>query len=169
MTPIVTQHERIAVQCPNSVTRALASVPKQAQGILFGPRLHVAVIYLITFKVLSYGRLQAALFELFDSNLSRDALRNQLRLAPESFHPGHGAADLALLNASVIASETGVRIEWSSPTFAGKVLAGVPTGLLERDAAEGRVDPMSIVVAFDFGKQVKSGLLLGRHRRCRTS
>ena len=48
------------------------------------------------------------------------------------------------------------------PTSRTKVLARVPFGLLGCDVAECRVDALPIVVAFDVGEQVASGLVPGR-------
>jgi transposase len=61
VAPIVTQHRRLAVQCPNCGTRIVAPVPEEAQGTPFGPRLHAVATYLKTFQALLYERLQAAL------------------------------------------------------------------------------------------------------------
>jgi transposase len=115
VTPIVTQHQRIAVQCPSCGTRVVAPVPKDAQGTPFGPRLHAVATDLKTFQALSYERLQAALSNLFGLNLSQGGLMNLLRRAQGCFHPGRDAAVSALRKATVVAAdETGVRIEGSN-------------------------------------------------------
>ena len=115
VTPIVTQHQRIAVQCPSCGTRVVAPTPKEALGTPFGPRVHAVATYLKTFQALSYERLQAALSNLFGLNLSQGGLMNLLRRAQGRFHPGRDAAVSALRKAVVVASdETGVRIEGSN-------------------------------------------------------
>jgi len=115
VAPIVTQHRRLAVQCPNCGTRIVAPVPEEAQGTPFGPRLHAVATYLKTFQALSYERLQAALSDLFGLSLSQGGLMTLLRRAQEHFHPGREAAIAKLRRAEVVASdETGVRIEGST-------------------------------------------------------
>jgi transposase len=115
VAPIVTQHRRLAVQCPNCGTRIVAPVPEEAQGTPFGPRLHAVATYLKTFQALSYERLQAALSDLFGLSLSQGGLMNLLRRAQARFRPGREAAIAKLRRAEVVASdETGVRIEGST-------------------------------------------------------
>ena len=70
VTPVVTQHRRLAVCCPTCGARVVAPVPKAARGTPFGPRLHAVATYLKTFQALSYERLQAALTDLFGLTLS---------------------------------------------------------------------------------------------------
>jgi transposase len=115
VAPVVTQHHRLAVQCPSCGARVIAPVPEAARGTPFGPRLHAVATYLKTFQALSYERLQAALSDLFGLTLSQGGLMNLLRRAQERFRPGREAAVSALRQAAVVASdETGVRIEGSN-------------------------------------------------------
>ncbi len=115
VTPVVTQHRRLAVRCPTCGARAVAPVPEEARGTPFGPRLHAVATYLKTFQALSYERLQAALCDLFGLSLSQGGLMNLLRRAQGRFHPGRAAAVSTLRCADVVASdETGVRIEGSN-------------------------------------------------------
>ncbi|ACL55595.1 IS66-like element ISMno4 family transposase [Methylobacterium nodulans] len=112
VTPIVTQHQRLAVLCPSCGAHVVAPVPSAARGTPFGPRLHAVATYLKTFQALSYERLQAALSDLFGLTLSQGGLMNMLRRAQGYFRPGREAAVSALRRAAVVASdETGVRIE----------------------------------------------------------
>src|ERR1700712_2148601 len=113
--PVVTQHRRLAVQCPTCGARVVAPVPEAARGTPFGPRLHAVATYLKTFQALSYERLQAALSDLFGLTLSQGGLMNLLRRAQERFRPGCKAAIATLRRAEVVAcDETGVRIEGSN-------------------------------------------------------
>ena len=115
VAPIVTQHQRLSVCCPNCGTRVAAPVPEEAKGTPFGPRLHAVATYLKTFQALSYERLQAALSDLFGLTLSQGGLMNLLQRAQGRFRPGRDVAVSALRSASVVASdETGVRIEGSN-------------------------------------------------------
>jgi transposase len=115
MAPIVTQHRRLAVQCPTCGTRVIAPAPEAARGTPFGPRLHAVATYLKTFQALSYERLQAALSHLFGLRLSQGGLMNLLRRAQGRFRPGRDEAVSTLRRADVVASdETGVRIEGSN-------------------------------------------------------
>jgi transposase len=112
VTPIVTQHQRLAVRCPSCGSRVVAPVPEVARGTPFGPRLHAVATYLKTFQALSYERLQAALSDLFGLSLSQGGLMNLLRRAQGRFRTGREEAVSALRRAAVVASdETGVRIE----------------------------------------------------------
>jgi transposase len=112
VTPVVTQHRRLAVCCPTCGTRVIAPAPEAARGTPFGPRLHAVATYLKTFQALSYERLQAALSDLFGLTLSQGGLMNLLRRAQERFRPGCEAAIATLRRAEVVAcDETGVRIE----------------------------------------------------------
>ena len=71
--------------------------------------------YLKTFQALSYGRLQAALSDLFGLTLSQGGLMNLLRRAQGRFADGQVSAVSSLRRAEVVASdETGVRIEGSN-------------------------------------------------------
>lgn len=112
VAPVVTQHQRLAVQCPTCGARVIAPVPEAARGTPFGPRLHAAATYLKTFQALSYERLQAALFDLFGLTLSQGGLMNLLQRAQKRFRSGRNEAVSTLRQATVVASdETGVRIE----------------------------------------------------------
>ncbi|MDP4027180.1 IS66 family transposase [Methylobacterium sp. NEAU 140] len=115
VAPVVTQHRRLAVQCPSCGARVVAPMPEAARGTPFGPRLHAVATYLETFQALSYERLQAALSDLFGLTLSQGGLMNLLRRAQARFRPGREAAVAKLRRAEVVASdETGVRIEGSN-------------------------------------------------------
>jgi transposase len=115
VTPLVTQHQRLAVRCPSCGTRVVAPVPQVAARTPFGPRLHAVATYLKTFQALSYERLQAAMADLFGLTLSQGGLMNLLRRAHGCFADGRDAAISALRRAAVVASdETGVRIEGSN-------------------------------------------------------
>ena len=115
VTPIVTQHRRLAVRCPSCGTRIVAPVPEAARGTPFDPRLHAVATYLKTFQALSYERLQAALSDLFGLSLSQGGLMNLLCRAQGCFRAGRDAAMATLRRAEVVASdETGVRIEGSN-------------------------------------------------------
>ena len=115
VTPVVTQHRRLAVRCPSCGTRVVAAVSEAARGTPFGPRLHAVATYLKTFQALSYERLQAALSDLFGLTLSQGGLMNLLRRAQGRFRSGRDAAVSTLRRAAVVASdETGVRIEGSN-------------------------------------------------------
>jgi transposase len=115
VAPVVTQHRRLAVQCPTCGARVVAPVPEAARGTPFGPRLHAVATYLKTFQALSYERLQAALSDLFGLTLSQGGLMNLLQRAQRRFRSGREAAVSALRRAAVVASdETGVRIEGSN-------------------------------------------------------
>ena len=115
VTPLVTQHRRLAVRCPSCEARVVAVMPEEARGTPFGPRLHAVATYLKTFQSLSYERLQAALSNLFGLSLSQGGLMNLLRRAQARFRPGRAAAVATLRRAKVVASdETGVRIEGSN-------------------------------------------------------
>ncbi len=115
VTPVVIQHQRLAVRCPACGTRVIAAVPEAARGTPFGPRLHAVAVYLKTFQALSYERLQVALTDLFGLTLSQGGLMNLLRRAQKQFRAGREAAVSALRRAAVVASdETGVRIEGSN-------------------------------------------------------
>ncbi|WP_419828575.1 IS66 family transposase [Methylobacterium sp.] len=113
--PVVTQHRRLAVQCPTCGARVVAPVPEAARGTPFGPRLHAVATYLKTFQALSYERLQAALSDLFGLTLSQGGLMNLLQRAQGRFRSGREKAVSTLRRAAVVASdETGVRIEGSN-------------------------------------------------------
>ena len=115
VAPVVTQHRRLAVQCPTCGARVVAPVPADARGTPFGPRLHAVATYLKTFQALSYERLQAALSDLFGLTLSQGGLMNLLRRAQGRFRSGRDEAVSTLRRARVVASdETGVRIEGSN-------------------------------------------------------
>src|SRR6195952_2866384 len=115
VTPVITQHRRLAVRCPTCGTRVVAPVPEAARGTPFGPRLHAVATYLKSFQALSYERLQATLSDLFGLTLSQGGLMNLLRRAQARFQSGREAAVSALRRAEVVASdETGVRIEGSN-------------------------------------------------------
>jgi transposase len=86
--PVVTQHRRLAVNCPTCGMRVVAPVPEVARGTPFGPRLHAVATYLKTFQALSYERLQAALSDLFGLTLSQGGLMNLLRRAQGRFRSG---------------------------------------------------------------------------------
>ena len=79
VTPVVTQHRRLAVHCPTYGVRIVAPVPEAARGKPFGPRLHAVATYLKTFQALSYERLQAVLSDLFGLTLSQGGLMNLLQ------------------------------------------------------------------------------------------
>src|SRR3954468_4067081 len=49
VTPVVTQHQRLAVRCPSCGTRVVAPAPREARGTPFGPRLHAMAVYLKTY------------------------------------------------------------------------------------------------------------------------
>ena len=113
--PVVTQHRRLAVNCPTCGMRVVAPVPEAARGTPFGPRLHAVATYLKTFQALSYERLQSALSDLFGLTLSQGGLMNLLRRAQGCFRPSREEAVSTLRRATVVASdETGVRIEGSN-------------------------------------------------------
>jgi transposase len=113
--PHVTQHWRLAVNCPACGTRVVAPVPAAAKGTPFGPRVHAVATYLKTFQSLSYERLQRAFADLFGLTLSQGGLMNLLRRAQGAFAAERNKAVAALRQAKVIASdETGVRIEGSN-------------------------------------------------------
>ncbi len=115
VAPAVTQHRRLAVQCPTCGARVIAPVPEAARGTPFGPRLHAVATYLKTFQALSYERLQAVLSDLFGLTLSQGGLMNVLRRAQGRFRSGREKAVSTLRRAVVVASdETGVRIEGSN-------------------------------------------------------
>jgi transposase len=115
VAPVVTQHRRLAVQCPTCGARVVAAVPEAARGTPFGPRLHAVATYLKTFQALSYERLQAALSDLFGLTLSQGGLMNLLQRAQRRFRSGRHEAVSTLRQATVVASdETGVRIEGSN-------------------------------------------------------
>ena len=80
VAPVVTQHQRLAIQCPTCGARVVAPVPVAARGTPFGPRLHAVATYLKTFQALSYERLQVALTDLAISILAakRRSLDRQL-------------------------------------------------------------------------------------------
>src|SRR3712207_1065221 len=86
--PFVTHHRRLSVCCPTCGARVVAPVPEAARGTPFGPRLHAVATYLKTFQALSYGRLQAALSDLFGLTLSQGGLMNLLRRAQGHFAEG---------------------------------------------------------------------------------
>src|SRR5215207_69164 len=115
VAPRVTQHRRLAVNCPACGTRVIAPVPEAAKGTPFGPRVHAVATYLKTFQALSYERLQTALADLFGLTISQGGLMNMLRRAQGAFGAARDKAIAALRQAKVIASdETGVRIEGSN-------------------------------------------------------
>ena len=117
VTPLVTQHRRLAVRCPCCGLRVTAPVPAEARGTPFGPRLHATALYLKTFQALSYERLQRALSDLFGLTLSQGGLMNLLRRGQHRFAGGRDTAVSALRQAAVVASdETGVRIEGCNGT-----------------------------------------------------
>ena len=110
--PVVEQHRRLAVVCPECRSRVSAPRPTKAALTPFGPRLHATAVYLKTFQALSYERLQKALFDLFGLRVSQGGLTKMLRRAETRFEAGREAALSALRRAAVVASdETGVRIE----------------------------------------------------------
>ena len=112
VSPVVTQHRRLAVRCPCCGLRVTAPVPAAARGTPFGPRLHAVALYLKTFQALSYERLQNALSDLFGLTLSQGGLMNLLQRGQRRFAGGRESAVSALRRAAVVASdETGVRIE----------------------------------------------------------
>ena len=92
VTPVVTQHRRLAEQCPTCGVRVVAPVPEAARGTPFGPRLHAVATYLKTFQALSYERLQAALADLFGLTLSQGGLMNLLQGAQRHFRSGREEA-----------------------------------------------------------------------------
>src|ERR671921_153265 len=115
VAPRVTQHRRLAVNCPACGTRVVAPVPDAAKRTPFGPRVHAMATYLKTFQALSYERLQSAFADLFGLTLSQGGLMNILRRAQRTFAAERDKAVAALRQAKVIASdETGVRIEGSN-------------------------------------------------------
>ena len=115
VAPRVTQHRRLALNCPACGTRVVAPVPDAARETPFGPRVHAVATYLKTFQTLSYERLQSAFADLLGLTLSQGGLMNLLRRAQSAFAAERDKAIAALRQAKVIASdETGVRIEGSS-------------------------------------------------------
>jgi transposase len=115
VAPRVTQHRRLAVNCPACGTRVVAPVPDAARETPFGPRVHAVATYLKTFQTLSYERLQSAFADLFGLTISQGGLMNMLRRAQSAFVAERDKAIAALRQAKVIASdETGVRIEGSN-------------------------------------------------------
>ncbi len=115
VAPRVTQHRRLAVNCPACGTRVVAPVPDAARETPFGPRVHAVATYLKTFQTLSYERLQSAFADLFGLTISQGGLMNMLRRAQGAFAAERDSAVAALRQARVIASdETGVRIEGSN-------------------------------------------------------
>ena len=112
VAPVVTQHQRLAVQCPTCGARVIAPVPEVARGTPFGPRLHAVATYLKTFQALSYEWLQAVLSDLFGLTLSQGGLMNLLQRAQRRFRSSRDEAVSIMRQAIVVASdETGVRIE----------------------------------------------------------
>jgi transposase len=115
VAPHVTQHRRLAVNCPACGTRVVAPVPDAARETPFGPRIHAVATYLKTFQTLSYERLQSAFADLFGLTVSQGGLMTMLRRAQGAFAAERDSAVAALRQARVIASdETGVRIEGSN-------------------------------------------------------
>jgi transposase len=115
VAPRVTQHRRLAVNCPACGTRVVAPVADAARETPFGPRVHAMATYLKTFQTLSYERLQSAFADLFGLTISQGGLMNMLRRAQGAFAAERDSAVAALRQARVIASdETGVRIEGSN-------------------------------------------------------
>src|SRR5215207_3394316 len=105
VAPRVTQHRRLAVNCPACGTRVIAPVPEAAKGTPFGPRVHAVATYLKTFQTLSYERLQSAFADLFGLTLSQGGLMNMLRRAQNAFVAERDKAIAALRQAKVIASD----------------------------------------------------------------
>ncbi len=112
ITPHVTRHRRLGVCCPHCSAKVRAPLPEAATGSPFGPRLHALALYLKTFHLASYARLQQMFGDLFSLKISQGALVNMLARGHAPFAERKADIISELRRADCVASdETGIRIE----------------------------------------------------------
>lgn len=111
-TPVVRRHRRLAVICPGCRKRVKAPLPDVAHGSPFGPRLHALVVYLKTFQLVSFARLEQMFGDVFGLAVSQGALANMLRRSHRPFAEKKHQITRRLRQAGMVAcDETGIRIE----------------------------------------------------------
>ena len=111
-TPVVRRHRRLAVICPGCRKRVNAPLPNVAHGSPFGPRLHALVVYLKTFQLVSFSRLERMFGDVFGLAISQGALANMLRRSHRPFAEKKRQITRRLRQAGMVAcDETGIRIE----------------------------------------------------------
>jgi len=112
LTPVVRRHRRLAVICPGCRKRVRAPLPDAARGSPFGPRLHALVVYLKTFQLVSFARLEQMFGDVFGLAVSQGALANMLRRSHRPFAEKKHQITRRLRQAGMVAcDETGIRIE----------------------------------------------------------
>ena len=122
--PHVVHHRRLACLCSGCGSRTKANAPSAATRSPFGPGIASLAVYLKTFQLFSYERLQALFADVFGLKISQGGIQNILARSAEAFTPGYEAALSALRVSKAIASdETGMRIEGTNSqqwVFVGK-------------------------------------------------
>ena len=112
IVPRVVHHRRLACVCKDCGARTKAAAPAAATGSPFGPGIASLAVYLKTFQLSSYERLQALFADVFSLKISQGGIKNILARSAAAFTPGYEAALSALRQAKAVASdETGMRIE----------------------------------------------------------
>ena len=110
--PRVVHHRRLACVCSGCGARTKADAPSAATCSPFGPGIASLAVYLKTFQLFSYERLQALFADVFGLRISQGGIQNILARSATAFTPGYDAALSALRQSKAVASdETGMRIE----------------------------------------------------------
>ena len=93
----VTEHRRLGYVCPHCQQSLYAPLPKGLeQGELFGPKLQSLVLYMKGALHGSYTTLQQFMAEVFELNVSRSMLCDQIRTLSPSLQPPYEELEKAL-------------------------------------------------------------------------
>lgn len=93
----LTEHRRIGYRCPQCDKQLYAPLPRgMVQGELFGPRLQSLAGYLKGALHGSYTSLQEFMGEIFDLEVSRSTVSNQIRSVSQSLFPPYQELEKAL-------------------------------------------------------------------------
>lgn len=112
IVPRVVHHRRLACVCAGCGARTKAPAPAAATCSPFGPGIASLAVYLKTFQLFSYDRLQALFADVFGLKISQGGIKNILTRSAAAFTPGYEAALSTLRQSKAVASdETGMRIE----------------------------------------------------------
>lgn len=110
--PRVIHHRRLACVCVGCGTQTKAEAPSAATRSPFGPGIASLSVYLKTFQLFSYERLQALFADVFGLKISQGGIKNILTRSAKAFTPGYEEALSTLRQSAAVASdETGMRIE----------------------------------------------------------
>ena len=108
----VTRHRRLRCSCPGCGARTKAPAPKAASKSPFGPKIAALAVYLKSFQMASYQRLQGFFADVFGLKISQGGLANLLSRSSKAFEAEHEEILARLRQAEAVASdETGMRIE----------------------------------------------------------